>query len=283
MSIVELGAEITFVPYYCKIPTLNELTNYFNLTLRIEVVVTMIICWLTLRHTVKVFTPSHSSKVLVLIHAFLMLVINAQVLSYLCSKSLHYPDIYISMREYHQELRVTTVIGSYVSLTYFIHDSFYIHSAYIKHHIGACFVYMLCFYHTEVSLLHCIAGIGFFELGAVLVQLSRAFPKSLLLRTFVCIGYAASRLALGWYYGFFVYQAMTDWHSFSVLQRIFHFPINGSIVFLLIINFRWTFLQWRSLGRAFAARFAEKPDTEKSFFELHQQILGNVPSSQASV
>ena len=271
---LELTAETTFYVLQ-KLPELNDLSQYFNLSFRIEVIAVMIMTWLVLRQLTKAISPSHSSKILVLIHAFIMLAVSSQALYYMCSKSLHYADIYLSMHQYNRELEVTTVFGSYVSLAYFIHDSFYIHGAYIKHHIGASLVYFICFYHTDVSLLHCIAGIGFFEFGAVLVQISRAFPKSLTLRTFVCVGYAASRISLGWYYGYIYYQCQEDWNTFNIYQKLGYIPIFISIIFLLVINFRWTFLQWKSLVKAYTARFS-KQETE-SFFEYHQKILGNVP------
>ena len=262
-----------------KLPQLSELPNYLSRPFRLEVLVAAIISWLILRQITKVITPSQCSKVLVLLHAFIMLAASIQTLCYMCSKSFAYADMYLCMNQYERELAVTTGFAGYVSLSYFIHDSFYIHGAYIKHHVAGSFVFFVGFYLTEVSLLHCVAGIGFFEFGAILVQLSRAFPKILTLRTLICIGYAASRITAVWYYGYIFYQAYVDWDSFNINQQLLYVPAILSIIFLLVLNFRWTFLQWQSLLKAYHARFVKQQESE-SFFEYHQQILGNVPVKQ---
>lgn len=266
-----------------KLPTtLNDLSKYFDGSMRFEVLVTLVALWFAIRQICHAIVPQSAGKIAVLIHALAMVYVSLNTLFTLDETSYWYPDMYDAMVRHNDALKAVATFGCYVSFTYFIHDSFYIHSAYIKHHIGACLVYLFCFYHTKTSLQHCSAGIGFFEYGAILVQLSRAFPNSLILRTFVCTGYAASRIGLAWYYGFVTYQAYRDWDTINVLAQLLYIPIYISLIFLLAINLRWTFLQWRSLVRAIKARYYKTESKEKSFFEFHQQILGNVPQPQVN-
>ena len=261
-----------------KLPaTLYDLSNYFDGSLRLGVLAFFIASWFLIRQICQAFSPQNAGKIAVLIHAFMMVFVSLNTFFTLGETSLWYPDMYDSMVRHHKSLEAGATFGVYVSLSYFIHDSFYIHGTYIKHHIGACLTLLFGFHHTRVSLQHCSAGIGFFECGAILVQLSRAFPNSLLLRSFVCTGYAMSRTIITWYYGFIAYQAYQDWNTIGLFAQLLYIPITVSLSFLLAINLRWTFLQWRALLRAIKARYSKTEQNEKSFFEFHQQILGNVP------
>merc|ERR1711982_225963 len=98
---------------------------------------------------------------------------------------------------------MTCNIMCYVSVGYFLMDSFWVHKNYLKHHIGAIIAWVGAAYHHETSIIHGAVVIAIFETGAILVQCSRMFPKQILFRTFVCCGYAATRLTLTWYYGLF--------------------------------------------------------------------------------
>merc|ERR1711879_222382 len=167
-------------------------------------------------------------------------------------------------------IKTTANIVCYSSVGYFLMDSFFLaRKAYLKHHIGAIIVFLICAYHHHTSLIHSICVVTLFELGAVLVQLSRAFPN-LGFRTLICIGYTSTRLALGWYYGFIYHTACAFWDTSSFAVNMSYIPITMCLIFLLGMNFQWCFLQWKALFQAFMTS-----QQTSDFYSFHQKIIGN--------
>jgi len=165
---------------------------------------------------------------------------------------------------------------AYYSVSFFIVDSFYVHSQYLKHHVAAVAAWILTAYHMEWSLIHGTFVISFFELGALCVQGSRFFPNNLFYRTFFCIGYTVSRIFLTYYIllifytTFYVYQPPIAFYSNVVIDVL--------LVFLLILNYKWTFSQWKMLFKLYSSKPARAEAVD--FWTFHQSIIGNTSSKQ---
>merc|ERR1711879_71098 len=157
-------------------------------------------------------------------------------------------------------------------------DSYFlIGKPYLKHHIGAICVWLAAAANYETSLMHGVVLVCLLETGAVLVQISRAMGKILALRTLVCIGYTLTRIAVAWYWGFTLYTNyifyLSSVNTFSIVN-LCNIPIHVGLCFLITLNFKWCFTQWKSLARAFT-----NSGNKENFYEFHQKVIGNISSS----
>merc|ERR1712000_427294 len=84
-------------------------------------------------------------------------------------------------------------------------------------------------------------------MGAILVQLSRVLPKNLLSRTFVCVGYTCTRICITWYYGFAAYYNIALLPEGTIFTTITDIGIWTGLLFLLVLNVKWTLMQWKAL------------------------------------
>jgi len=230
----------------------------------------MSICWISLKQTISTFNPN-SGRIIGLIHAICMVLFGTPVLLLLGKESFSYEDMFKSFTDNYQSISITCNAMCYVSVGYFLMDSYFLkHKTYLKHHIGAIIAWLIASRHHETSLVHGAVVIALFEMGAVLVQLSRMFSKYLIFRCFVCMGYTATRLSLTWYYGFIFYTCYQFFSSCSTLLQFTYFPIFAALLFLLAINTKWTYLQWKALYKAFVTT-----QPQMDFFSYHQKIIGN--------
>jgi len=231
-------------------------------------IIVMAIIWLSLKQTIANFTPN-SGRVIGLTHAFTSVLIGFPVLFLLASTSFNYIDMFDSFVANFGSITMTCNIMCYVSVGYFLMDSFWVHKNYLKHHIGAIIAWVGAAYHHETSIIHGAVVIAIFETGAILVQCSRMFPKQILFRTFVCCGYTATRLTLTWYYGFIFFTCLQYWSTCSLFLQVSYLCIFASLLFLLALNAKWTYLQWKALYKV----CREKNSLD--FYSYHQKIIGN--------
>jgi len=232
--------------------------------------------WLSFRQTIQNFN-ANPGRMIGLIHAVVTCLMGIPILCMLCSTSFQYGDMFESFIENAVSIKTTANVVCYTSVGYFLMDSFFlVRKAYLKHHVGAIIVFLICSYHHHTSLIHSVCVVTLFELGAVLVQLSRAYPN-LIFRTFICIGYTATRLAIGWYYGFIYYTASAFWETSSLAVNLSYIPIAMCCIFLLGMNFNWCYLQWNALFRAY-----KNSKQSSDFYSFHQQIIGNTTPQRAT-
>lgn len=202
-------------------------------------------------------------------HAMATVIIGFPVLCILCEKSFAYSDMHQAFYSNAKEITSICNFVAYTSIGYFLMDSYFlVQRTYLKHHIGAIVAWLATSFHHETSLVHGTAVIALFEVGAILVQFSRMFPKALLFRLFVCSGYTASRVALTYYFGFIVYAAIQFWHEIPLFVQLGYVPILSSLAFLLVLNAKWTFLQWKAFSKVVASNGG------LDFYSYHQKIIG---------
>lgn len=224
--------------------------------------------WIIIKQSLHLFT-TNSGRIVGLIHAISTVSFGFPVLLLLSSHSFAYSDMFISFNENHDEIATLCNFLCYISVGYFLMDSYFlVQRTYLKHHIGAIIVWLVAAFHHETSLVHGAVVIALFELGAILVQLSRVFPKIVSFRLFVCTGYTCTRLGLGWYYGFILYSCIQFWPACSVYVQLGYVPIFGSLLFLLVLNAKWTFLQWKAFAKILVS------EGGMDFYSYHQKIIG---------
>ena len=231
-------------------------------------ILVMSILWVSIKQTLSNFTPN-SGRMVGIIHAFCSVLLGFPILFLLASSSFSYSDMFDSFLDNFSAIIVTCNVMCYMSVGYFVMDSFMIHRSYLKHHIGAILAWILAAYHHETSLIHGAVVIAIFETGALLVQSSRMFPKVLWFRFLVCVGYTSTRISLAWYYGFILYTCIQLWSSCSTFIQCSYLVVFASLLFLLALNAKWTVMQWKALVKA----CRENPDMD--FFSYHQKIIGN--------
>ena len=214
------------------------------------------------------FTPN-SGRIVGILHAVTAVTVGIPVLFVLGSDSFSYADMFESFLSNHNSIIAVCNFVCYASIGYFLMDSYFlIQSPYLKHHIGAIIAWLFTAFHHETSIVHGTVAIAIFELGAILVQFSRLFPKALLCRLFVCMGYTCTRIALAYYYGFIIYTCVLFWDSCPLYVQVGYGPILGSLLFLQVLNANWTFLQWKAFAKVL------KSETGMDFYSYHQKILG---------
>jgi len=234
--------------------------------------------WVAIRQTLAFVNPKwNTNRLIGITHAVLMVTMGFPVIRLLTSKSFDYMDMLESIKVHHAPLNITCNFMCYVSVGYFLMDSYFlVRKAYLKHHIGAITVWVMAAYHHETSLVHGVVIITLFETGAILVQLSRMYPNNLPFRTLICAGYTCTRLSIAWYYGFTWTTTMTFFWDASPFKQALYFLIWPGLIFLLVLNAKWTFMQWKALIKSYAVRFGKKEkDDQEDFFTYHQRIIGN--------
>jgi len=240
------------------------------------------IVWALIRKFISMSFDVNPGRTVGIIHALFCISMGLPVLSLLTETSFWYYDMLYSMIRHRVALNIICHTCCYVSVGYFIMDSYFLlKTNYLKHHIGAIVVWLLAAFHYETSLIHGVMFVSIFETGAILVQLSRFLSNNIPFRALICIGYTLTRITVSWYWGFSLYTSL--YYSFgshmSVIDNILNIPIHLCLIFLVCLNLKWTYLQWKSLYRAYCVM---KP-TEKleNFHDVHQKVIGNVRSVSA--
>jgi hypothetical protein len=148
-------------------------------------------------------------------------------------------------------------------------------NSYLRHHIAAVICWILTVHHIEVSMIHAVISIGYFELGAFCVQISRFLPNNLFFRTTAVLGYTFSRVVLCYYVGFIYYCLYA--YDQTALMFWTNFIIDVALGFLMFLNVSWTISQWKLLFKLYFStpERAEAVD----FFTAHQAIIGNVKNT----
>jgi len=234
-------------------------------------VVVFAFLWVVLRQSLLIIDPKmNANRVIGILHAVSMVSMGVPVIRLLTSKSFNYYDMFDSFVTNRIPLTVTCNLMCYASVGYFLMDSYFlVRKAYLKHHIGAIMTWVAAAYHHETSLIHGVCVICLFECGAILVQLSRAFPENLIWRTLVCMGYTFTRLSLAWYYGFIWVTTSINFPNDSLFVKLGYPIIWAGLLFLIVLNAKWTMMQWQALIKAYKKR------GDSDFFTYHQQIIGN--------
>lgn len=224
--------------------------------------------WIVSKQIFGLFS-SNSGRIVGLMHAISTVLIGIPVLLLLVEKSFSYEDMFDSFNTNYHEIRSLCNIVCYASIGYFLMDSYFlVKKTYLKHHIGAIVAWLVTANHHQTSVVHGTVAIALFELGAILVQLSRVFPNVIAFRFFICSGYTGTRLALTWYYGFILYSCIQFWSTISFVIQIGYVPIFTALLFLLVLNMKWTFLQWKAFVKVLRADGTD-------FYSYHQKIIGN--------
>lgn len=249
-----------------KASTLFQNMEQFN----IAWVFVMAVLWLSLRQTLQTFS-ANPGRVIALLHALCICVCGLPVIFLLGSESFTFSSMYQNFLGNATSIKTTSNVVCYVSVGYFLMDSFFlVRKTYLRHHIGAMTIFLISAYHHHTSIIHGVCVVALFETGAILVQMSRAFPN-IYFRTFVCIGYTLTRITLGWYYFFIFYTTMQFWDTISTIMQLSYLPMYAGLIYLLKMNFTWCGLQWKALFEAIKA----PKDKRTDFYSYHQKIIGN--------
>ena len=232
-------------------------------------IVLMAVLWLSIRQTIQTFpVVSNPGRVIGIIHAVVTCLLGIPIILVLGSSSFHYADMYQSLLDHWVSIRITANIVTYTSVGYFVADSFFLQgTSYLKHHIGAIVVFVSASYHHYSSGIHQVCVVTLFESGAILVQLSKSFPN-LTFRSIICVGYTATRVALAYYYGFIIYTNYMLLPTMNLTVKLVYIPIYSGLFFLLAMNAKWCYLQWKSLIKAY------RTSSTSDFYSLHQKIIG---------
>jgi len=234
------------------------------------------LAWVVFLQFLSLLNVSNPSRVLGLCHALLSVAMGIPVLLMLTTPSAGYPSMYESLHFNKIPLAITCNMMCYASVGYFLMDSYFlVRRAYLKHHIGAIVTWLCSAYHHSGSLVHGVSLICLFEMGAILVQLSRVLPKNLLSRTFVCVGYTCTRICITWYYGFAAYYNIALLSEGTIFTTITDIGIWTGLLFLLVLNVKWTLMQWKALIMSIPYFSKTKAEDQKDFFTYHQEIIGN--------
>jgi len=246
-------------------------------------VVFTMMCIIYRQTVATLFPKANANRICGISHALATVGFGLPILSIICRKSFSYWDMTDSLIANSIELAITCNMLAYTSVSYFLVDSYFLlRTPYLKHHIGAllCWTFASC--HASTSIICGGITIGLFELGALLVQLSRMYPSNLPFRAVICLGYTSTRVCLAWVYGFFCVVMMTSWEGCSLYVKIGYCILWPALIFLLVLNAKWTFLQWRALYRAVYARYNKSVDAGEDFFTFHQRIIGNTGKPKSS-
>ena len=239
-------------------------------------ILVMSMIWVSLKQTISLFTPN-SGRVIGLIHAISMVLTGVPVLFLLTQDAFGYHSMFDSLKTNYLQIAITCNVMCYTSVGYFLMDSYFlVHKAYLKHHVGAIVAWLIAANHHETSLVHGAVVIALFEIGAILVQLSRMFAKTLWFRFFVCLGYTGTRVSLTWYYGFIFYTCYQLFTSCSTFIQFSYIPVFAALLFLLALNAKWTMLQWRAFIKALS------DSNSLDFYTYHQQIIGNTSTTKSA-
>jgi len=235
---------------------------------------TLLLFWFLMRKLSGYLFPLQSSRCVTICHAVTTVTLSIPVQYMLLKDGFALSSVYFNMAEYKVDLIAVSSLASFSSISFFIVDTFYIRGAYVKHHVGAIITILCSFFHVDTSVIHGIFVLGFFESGALLVQLSKVFPNSLLFRFFICFGYSITRLGVIYHFIFALYQHTVDFAKINIFQNIGYLIMYSALILLIYMNIKWCILQWKALFNSMCARYFSRSVTkEKSFFEYHQQIL----------
>lgn len=227
----------------------NEVFDFEHLNLAWLVVFAII--WSIFRKGVVLSTKLNPSKTVGFFHTILCILVGIPVIILLGDKSFEYSFMMESIIDHRVPLSIICHLGCYMSVGYFLMDSYFLmERPYLKHHIGAICVWISAALHYEASLIHCVVLVCLFEIGAVIVQLSRTLRNILWLRALLCVGDTITRFAVAWYWGFTLYTSYVLYFSNPLIYSIFNIPIHIGLCFLVFLNFNWTYFQWKALAVA---------------------------------